>query len=78
MCTRKQAIATVVSLKKGTIQELKDHIGDEFYRSFVVLGYINERLKVTGPVKTGHRIEWEATERATRKNDFYNLLAENL
>lgn len=78
MCTRKQAIATVVSLKKGTIQELIDSIGDEFYHSFVVLGYINERLKVSGSVKTERRIEWEATERATRKNDFYNLLAENL
>ncbi len=43
MCTRRQAIAIIVKQKQGTIDAIKDQIG-ELYESFVILGFIRERI----------------------------------
>ncbi len=73
MCTRKQAIALIVKGKQGTISAIKAQIG-EFYESFVILGFIKERLSLNSlSSSTPDSIEWEATNRAIEKNKFYNL-----
>lgn len=76
MCTRRQAIAIVVREKQGTISAIKDQIG-ELYESFVILGFIRERIFLSGPSSdSSNLIEWEATDRAIKKHKFYNLLPE--
>lgn len=76
MCTRRQAIAIIVREKQGTIKAIKDQIG-ELYESFVILGFIRERIFLSNlSSDTSDLIEWEVTERAVKKHEFYNLLPE--
>lgn len=76
MCTRRQAIAIIVKQKQGTIDAIKDQIG-ELYESFVILGFIRERIYLS-KLSSGSSdiVEWEATERAVKKHKFYSLLPE--
>lgn len=76
MCTRRQAIAIIVKEKRGTIDAIKDQIG-ELYESFVILGFIRERIFLSKlSSNTSELIEWEVTERAVKKHKFYSLLPE--
>lgn len=76
MCTRRQAIAIIVREKHGTISAIKEQIG-ELYESFVILGFIRERLFLSSlSSNSSNWIEWEATDRALKKHQFYNLLPE--
>lgn len=76
MCTRRQAIAIIVSEQQGTIRAIKDKIGD-LYESFVILGFIRERIFLSN-ISSGSSdiVEWEATERAIKKHKFYSLIPE--
>lgn len=76
MCTRRQAIAIIVSEQQGTIRAIKNKIGD-LYESFVILGFIRERIFLSN-ISSGSSdiVEWEATERAIKKHKFYSLIPE--
>lgn len=76
MCTRRQAITIIVREKQGTISAIKDQIG-ELYESFVILGFIRERIFLSNLSSDSSEIvEWEVTERAVKKHKFYSLLPE--
>ena len=76
MCTRRQAIDIIMKEKRGTIVSIKRQIGD-LYDSFVVLGFIKERLVLNDVAKgKGENVEWEVTPLASRKREFYRLLSE--